>query len=90
MAWTFQSAIIQSDLPANARLVALVLASHCNGNGDMIGTHPIQKIAKECGLSRNTVRTAIKTLEANRLIVRYEQYDEHGGRLADHYVLVWG
>ena len=85
--WAFEAAIRESDLPANARLLALTLATvlptKSNHRKRMTagkGPRLIETLARETGLSRRTLFRACEELEAAGFLSRIAQSGRQGRR----------
>ena len=85
--WRFEAAIRESNLPANARLLALTLATvlptKSNHRKRMTagkGPRLIETLARETGLSRRTLFRACEELEAAGFLSRIAQSGRRGRR----------
>ncbi|MBR8165896.1 helix-turn-helix domain-containing protein [Burkholderia vietnamiensis] len=76
---------VEQDLPALQKLVLLMLANCCNAHtGRCDPSH--DRLAKECGMSRDSVRRAIAELEKCGLI-EIRRQTQNGVNLPNQYVL---
>ena len=65
---SFYSAIYQEDLPARSKLVYMYLKDRANKEGQCWPA--IQTISRDLGLSRSTVKRALKELERSSFLVK--------------------
>ncbi|MBR7969080.1 helix-turn-helix domain-containing protein [Burkholderia cenocepacia] len=76
---------VEQDLPALQKLVLLMLANCCNAHtGRCDPSH--DTLAKECGMSRDSVRRAIAEIEKKGLI-EIRRQTQNGVNLPNQYVL---
>ncbi|WP_080484251.1 MULTISPECIES: helix-turn-helix domain-containing protein [Burkholderia cepacia complex] len=76
---------VEQDLPALQKLVLLMLANCCNAHtGRCDPSH--DRLAKECGMSRDSVRRAIAELEKCGLI-EIRRQTQNGVNLPNQYLL---
>ena len=85
--WAFERAVLDSDLPANARLLAFVLASVLPAKSNRRkgmkageGQRLMETLASETGLSRRTLFRACAELEAAGFLSRLAQSGRRGRR----------
>ncbi|KWB54201.1 conserved phage C-terminal domain-containing protein [Burkholderia ubonensis] len=79
---------VEQDLPALQKLVLLMLANCCNSRtGRCDPSH--DTLAKECGMSRDSVRRAIAEIEKKGLI-EIRRQTQNGVNLPNQYVLKVG
>ncbi|WP_080412481.1 helix-turn-helix domain-containing protein [Burkholderia ubonensis] len=79
---------VEQDLPALQKLVLLMLANCCNSHtGRCDPSH--DTLAKECGMSRDSVRRAIAEIEKKGLI-EIRRQTQNGVNLPNQYVLKVG
>ena len=85
--WAYERAVRESDLPVNARLLALTLAStlptKSNRRNRMKageGQRLIETLVRETGLSRASVKRALNKLEAAGFVARIAQSGRRGRR----------
>lgn len=67
--WAFQQ-----KLPALQKLVLIVLADRHNGDSGRCDPS-LNKVAEDCGMSKDSVRDAIKALQEKGLIVAHQRFD---------------
>ena len=80
---SFYSAIYQEDLSARAKLVYMYLKDRANKEGQCWPA--IQTIGKDLGLSRSTVKRALKELERAALLTRQGRKRENRGDTSNLY-----
>lgn len=74
---SFYSAIYQEDLPARSKLVYMYLKDRANKEGQCWPA--IQTIGRDLGLSRSTVKRALKELEQGKLLTKQgRKREDHG------------
>lgn len=74
---SFYSAIYQEDLPARSKLVYMYLKDRANKDGQCWPA--IQTIGWDLGLSRSTVKRALKELEQGKLLTKQgRKREDHG------------
>lgn len=77
--------IFSSDLSAYAKLVRLYLARCANGDRQAFPSY--NRIAKDCGISRDTAKRAVAELEEKGWVVKRLQKREDGEHLSNVYHL---
>ena len=80
---SFYSAIYQEDLPARSKLVYLYLKDRANKEGQCWPS--IQTIGRDLGLSRSTVKRALKELERGSFLVKQGRKRENKGDTSNLY-----
>ena len=83
---SFYSAIYQEDLPARSKLVYMYLKDRANKEGQCWPA--IQTIGKDLGLSRSTVKRAIKELERGSFLAKQSRKRENNGNTSNLYSLI--
>lgn len=80
---SFYSAIYQEDLPARSKLVYMYLKDRANKEGQCWPA--IQTIGRDLGLSRSTVKRALKDLEQAALLIKQARKRENEGNTSNLY-----
>ena len=83
---SFYSAIYQEDLPARSKLVYMYLKDRANKDGQCWPA--IQTIGRDLGLSRSTVKRALKDLEQAALLTRLGRKRENKGDTSNLYSIL--
>ena len=83
---SFYSAIYQEDLPARSKLVYMYLKDRANKEGQCWPA--IQTIGRDLGLSRSTVKRALKELEQAALLTRQGRKRENKGDTSNLYSIL--
>ena len=83
---SFYSAIYQEDLPARSKLVYMYLKDRANKDGQCWPA--IQTIGRDLGLSRSTVKRALKDLEQAALLTRLGRKRENKGDTSNRYSIL--
>ena len=83
---SFYSAIYQEDLPARSKLVYMYLKDRANNDGQCWPA--IQTIGRDLGLSRSTVKRALKELERGSFLVKQSRKRENKGDTSNLYTLL--
>ena len=82
---SFYSAIYQEDLPARSKLVYMYLKDRANKDGQCWPA--IQTIGRDLGLSRSTVKRALKELEQAALLKKQGRKRENRGDTSNLYLI---
>ena len=83
---SFYSAIYQEDLSARSKLVYMYLKDRANKEGQCWPA--IQTIGKDLGLSRSTVKRALKELERGSFLAKQSRKRENNGNASNLYSLI--
>lgn len=83
---SFYSAIYQEDLSARAKLVYMYLKDRANKEGQCWPA--IRTIGKDIGLSRSTVKRALKELEQGSFLVKQSRKRENDGDTSNLYLII--
>ena len=83
---SFYSAIYQEDLPARSKLVYMYLKDRANKDGQCWPA--IQTIGRDLGLSRSTVKRALKELEQTALLIKQVRKRENHGDTSNLYLVM--
>lgn len=78
--------IYQEDLSARAKLVYMYLKDRANKEGQCWPV--IRTIGKDIGLSRSTVKRALKELEQRSFLVKRSRKRENNGNTSNLYFLI--
>lgn len=76
---TYRYRVMESDLPASARLVAHVLATRANFETGHVKV-TVRRLAAWCGLNKDTVVSALRVLDAAGWVVVLGQKHERASR----------
>lgn len=83
---SFYSAIYQEDLPARSKLVYMYLKDRANKEGQCWPA--IQTIGRDLGLSRSTVKRALRELEQGSFLVKQSRKRENKGDTSNLYLII--
>lgn len=83
MSWF--STIYAADVPSRAVTVYMCLKDHANKAGQCFPA--INTVARETGLSRSTVKRAIRDLEQTGFLTRSQRWREQGGKSSNLYTV---
>ena len=78
--------IYQEDLSPRSKLVYMYLKDRANKDGQCWPA--IQTIGRDLGLSRSTVKRALKDLERTELLTRQGRKRENGGDTSNLYLVM--
>lgn len=86
--FTWQGAIVESNLTPTQKLVALVVGTYMNAHGE--GAWPaMQTLARDTGYSYDTVRRSLRELRAIGWLEMVPRFDATGRRTTNEYAIGW-